>query len=183
MNSESGAHVFRTSRGRAALVAYAKMPRSDGYMMLALRHGYVYLLVVSFSDLLDVVPVRAFSMSATLTVLDTVENTLRAWRTQLTEALTRLNASSRCEDSSPQTHKRVFTDQSPPLPPMQQPPPTKPRRKSPQSSPPLPHVAKSNEAPPFLELPAATQSLVSEVGNGRVVLTVFSNRHRKEAGF
>ena len=89
MNPRRGAYVFYGARGDdARLVLYRRL--LTRYLLVAYRRRAAYGLLVSFDDLLDVVPVRAVPLPGLPLALRTsVEETVHVWLAEAALALAR----------------------------------------------------------------------------------------------
>lgn len=86
MDPHRGAFVYVGSRGDATLLLYRRL--CTRYMAVAYRRRRAWCMLVAFSDLLDVVPVRSMPLGGlSLTLEATVPATVEAWLAEAHEAL------------------------------------------------------------------------------------------------
>ena len=85
MNKLSGVKVFRSSRDIPTILAYSFL--NDKYMTCVYRSGDLYVGKLSFSTLLNIIPICSISLFTYLPFGKNLEDTLKIWCKNIKKSL------------------------------------------------------------------------------------------------
>ena len=78
MNLRSGVYIFRSSCDIPTILAYKKLENLL-YLTLVYRNHDLKILELTWSHLLDIIPINAKLLGVYLTFLSTIPKTIEAW--------------------------------------------------------------------------------------------------------
>jgi hypothetical protein len=85
MNSSQGVKVFNSSTNCPTILAYKKT--GIFFLTLICRSDHYYIKKISFSHLLDVIPIHSITLPIDLPLFDSIVDTIRVWIELIEESL------------------------------------------------------------------------------------------------